>query len=464
MLLSQTLQHYKREDIRTAMVFFAANKELGVRYTDSFGKRPDVLNYPGDVLEFAKNRATSFHISEESWKNPLLLSSDLSRRQLDDLRTGWDLVLDIDCPVFEYSKISAYYTIKALWHHGIKSVSCKFSGNKGFHIGVPFESFPEKIGGIETRILFPEAPKKIAEYIKFLIKDPVSEAIIRLEKGSFQEVIRKTGIQAEKIVRKTTDDQGQTILRLDSDHFLAIDTILISSRHMYRMPYSLHEKSGLVSVPIDINNVLAFSREQAQPKNVVVTTKYMDRGSALKGEAAKLIIQAFDFAKPKETSEETPHEYEDLLGTEAVPESFFPPCINNISAGIKDGKKRALFILRNFLDCCGWEKDKIKDYVYAWNKRNPEQLRETIVKGQLRYAQAKKVPPPNCDNTAYYKDFGVCTPDNFCRRIKNPCQYAKLKTVLTRKNKKIRKKTAAKQTGEPMPAPAQNTQNARTYF
>jgi len=34
------------------------------------------------------------------------------------------------------------------------------------------------------------------------------------------------------------------------------------------------------------------------------------------------------------------------------------------------------------------------------------------------------VLPPNCDNCAYYKSFGVCKPDNFCKYIKNPANYA----------------------------------------
>lgn len=443
MFLSKSISYYKRADVREAMVHYAQDKEVGVRFGDSFAKRPDILSYPGDVLEFAKQRASSFHISEERWANPLQLHSDMSRRELDELRTGWDLVLDIDCAIFEYSKISAYFTVKALKHHGITCVSCKFSGNKGFHIAIPFESFPEKIGGKETRLLFPEAPRKIAEYIKFLIKDPVSNAILKLENGQFEKVVQKTGIELEKIAVIEKDELGNKVQRLNSDPFLAIDTILIASRHMYRMPYSLHEKSGLVSTPIDLDKILSFRRTDADPEKVKVEKNFLDQKNLVPGEAANLIIQAFDFSVPKnrDYDDEVEKIYKEFIETEAIPEHFFPPCIQNIQKGLKDGKKRSVFILRNFLECSGWDKDKIKEYIYSWNENNPEKLRETVIKGQLRYASAKKVPPPNCANTAYYKDFGICTPDNFCRRIKNPCQYAKFKVLLNKRHTKSRKKT-----------------------
>src|SRR3989344_6952788 len=154
------LKHYKHKEIQEAMVQQARNKEIGVRYGDSFGKRPDILSYPRDVLELALQNVTSFHASEELWSNPLNLGSNLTRKELDELRMGWDLVLDIDCPDWEFSKLTAHLFIKALQDNQVKSINCKFSGNKGFHIGVPFEAFPQEIGSQKTKDLFPEGPQK----------------------------------------------------------------------------------------------------------------------------------------------------------------------------------------------------------------------------------------------------------------------------------------------------------------
>ena len=168
--LSESLSYYKRRDVQKLILEHAQNKEIGVRFNDSFGKRPDILAYENDILESAKRGATSFHCSEETWTNPLQLNANLRRNELDELRSGWDLIFDIDCPYWNFSKLTAYVFIKALKNHGVDCVTVKFSGGKGFHIAVPFEAFPEKKYYIDgqhrdVKELFPEGPRKIAEYL-----------------------------------------------------------------------------------------------------------------------------------------------------------------------------------------------------------------------------------------------------------------------------------------------------------
>src|SRR3989338_4118927 len=104
---SALLLHYKRRDIQEAMVAHAKDREVAVKFGEKgFGKRPDMLQYPNDVKELGKSGATSFHISEERWKNPLALQPGMSKRQLDDLRIGWDLLIDVDTKFFEIAKIA----------------------------------------------------------------------------------------------------------------------------------------------------------------------------------------------------------------------------------------------------------------------------------------------------------------------------------------------------------------------
>src|SRR3989338_3689310 len=163
---STLLKYYKRRDIQEALIRHATNKEIGVCYGEGYGKRPDILTYPQEVLDLALNNATSFHCSEELWSNPLQINSTLSKADIGALRIGWDLVLDIDCAVVEYSKLCAELIIKFLQYCDVKDISIKFSGNKGFHIGIPFEAFPQQIKNVPTKDLFPEAPRRIALYIK----------------------------------------------------------------------------------------------------------------------------------------------------------------------------------------------------------------------------------------------------------------------------------------------------------
>ncbi|MFH0868483.1 MAG: DNA primase small subunit domain-containing protein, partial [Candidatus Woesearchaeota archaeon] len=439
--LNVTLSYYKRRDIQEEMIRAAKNREIAVKFDDKFGSRPDVLNNPNDVLELAKQKATSFHASEELWRNPLQLNLNMKKHEIADLRTGWDLVLDIDCSFYEYSKIAADLVIKALKFNDVKSTSCKFSGNKGFHIGVPFEAFPEKIRNDETKNMFPDAARRIAYYIKELIKKPLGEKIMQFEKNDFSRIVRKTNENPEKIKYYEKNKYGTNIPHLNAEPFLNIDTILISSRHLFRMPYSLHEKSGLVSLPLDPEDVLKFKKEDADPKNAKVSKfRFLDKEDVTKGDAKKLIMQAFDFSSKREDeiNAETKKDYEIK---DAMPETFFPPCVESIRNGLADGRKRALFVLINFLTSLGWGYKEIEDYLKEWNKKNTEPIRENYLLGQLRYhkTQKKKILPPNCNNNMYYVDIGACKPDNLCSKIKNPVSYAIRKSIFSRKDIKNKK-------------------------
>ena len=433
--LSTLLKHYKREDIQREIIDNAKDREVAIKFGDKgFGQRPDVLSNSNDIIELAKQGATSFHASEELWRNPLLLSPMMSRREMEDLRIGWDLVMDIDCPFLEYSTMAADLLIKALKYHNIKSISCKFSGNHGFHIGVPFEAFPAKVHDRETKLWFPDGAKAIAQYLATMIMPQLAKTM--LEKESLDAIMKKTGKRFNEVVKKGV---------FEPFSILSIDTLLISSRHLYRMPYSFNEKSGLVSVPINPDKILEFRKEIAIPANVRVSKfRFLDRKNAEKDEAKKLIVQAFDFNKKTEEGvRKNAENYEDVK--EAVPEQFFPPCINLILKGVTDGRKRSMFILVNFLSTLGWGYEQIEQKLEEWNKKNPEPLREVLIKGQTRYhkQQKKKVLPPNCANSMYYKDFRVCVPDNLCQKIKNPVNYSRIKIRYLEKEKKTSKKADA---------------------
>jgi len=428
--LSVLLRHYKRKEVQDLLIDHAQDKEVAVRYGEGFGKRPDVLQYPNDILEFVMKRASSFHASEELWFNPLQLNTGMKRNEIDDLRKGWDLVLDVDSKFFEYSRITANLIVQALQHHDVKSLSVKFSGNNGFHIGVPFEAFPDKVHDTETRLLFPEGPKRIAIYLKQMIKPHLKNALL-----TFHDL---------NTIRKNMGEDMKDGEEFNPFDVVDIDTVLISSRHLYRMPYSFNEKSGLVSVPILPDQILSFKREDATWDKINVGLKFIDRSIAEPNEARRLFVQAFDCTIEEENFDKL--EIKDFKGSEeAIPEEYFPPCIKNILKGLKDGKKRSLFILTNFLTCVGWKHDDIKTFLKEWNGRNEEVLKEGLIESHLSYHKRNKkiILPPNCDNKSYYKGFQVCTPDNFCPKIKNPANYALLKQKVMSehgKNKKVNKK------------------------
>lgn len=478
------LRFYKRKDIQDAMVAHAKDKEIGVRYTDSFGKRPDQLRYPKEILELALRGVTSFHASEELWENPLELESNKSKTELDGLRAGWDLVLDIDCIDWGFSKLTTALFIKALKEEGVKDISCKFSGNKGFHIGVPFEAFPKKIAGQDTKDLFPLAAQKISQYLldaitkKYYIKDnkvfftdkhsytldQLKEKFgerefiinsckncrkkIKFEREDISEFIcprcekrerdqkrfvkcDKCSILMEKIENKKTlcaCGSNEYNSNFDPESILEVDTVLISSRHLYRMPYSLHEKSGLVSLPISPDKVMGFEKEMARAETILAPMfVFLDRN--VTGESARrLLLQALDFkVKFEEEIERPKKEFAEPELNCPISEEYFPPCMRSLLPGIGDGKKRGVFILMNYLGKIGWSKPEIEVFLKSWNAKNKEPLREVYIKGQLHSFKAGDKLPPNCNNEAYYQGMGICRPDSFCPRIKNPVNYTLLR-------------------------------------
>jgi DNA primase catalytic subunit len=436
MHLSTVLSYYKRPEVQQALVENAKEKEIAVSFGGKgYGKRPDTLQYPGDVMAFVKQGVTSFHCSEELWNNPLMISTGAKRKELDKLRRGWDLVLDIDCPELVYSQIAGDLLVQAIKYHGIESVSVKFSGNHGFHIAVPFEAFPSTVHGTPTKDLFPEGPRKIAMYLGEMIREQLRDRLLQFH--DIGTIVQRTGREKDELVKNGM---------LDPFEVLKIDTVLIASRHLYRMPYSFNEKSGLVSIPIPVDKIMAFDKEQAKAENVKVDLKFLERKNIIPNEARKLLINSFDFVVKNTIRQSEKDEYEKTnksfdVPQEALSENLFPPCIKAISQGLKDGRKRAMFALVNFLQNVGWGHEQIEAYVREWNDKNPEPLRESEVEGHLRYHKQSRrgMLPPNC--RSFYEDLGVCHPDSVCNKVKNPVTYTTRRAWFINLEQKDVKKT-----------------------
>ena len=464
------LKHYKRKDVQQAIVEHVRDREVAARFDEQFGKRPDALQYGEDVLELAKQGATSFHCSEERWRNPLQLAPEMRVHELDALRSGWDLILDVDCKNWEYAKLITHLLVKLLRGFGVSTISVKFSGNKGFHIGVPFEAFPRKLHGKETRLYFPDGPRRIAAYLvnllgqQFLAMVPeknertLAAALgMKPEELSVMECgacgMKRQEARQELVCPKCEEriaseeryaacpkcgklmvkqqfgiagcigcGKREPVKRIAVERILEVDTLLISSRHLYRVPYSLHEKSGLVSVPVAADEVLSFERDAARPEAITTLPQFLTRDAQAE-EASSLFVQAFDFTQRR--SEPAERRMVEVPAT-AIGEEHFPPCIQRIAQGLGDGRKRAVFVLINFLRSVGWSMEQVEQYLRRWNERNTPPLRENYLVGQLRFARLKKpMLPPNCENAAYYQSMGIKCAENVCIKCKNPVTYAK---------------------------------------
>ena len=422
----------------------------------------------------------------------------MPKKEADELRQGWDLLIDIDCEHgMKYSAMAAKAITATFRQHGINNYGLKFSGSKGFHILVPWKAFPKEINGMDISNLFPEFPRKLVAYIRHYssrviqtmlpdefyekFKDKLksgyvckncgefADEYLRVEffcescniteeknfkdgKGALPKCYRckqkmqyrpkKKFVICQKCEISSIKDPENFSKDLDIFSLMGLDLVLVSPRHLFRMPYSLHEKSSLVSVVIDEKDLDIFIEDESYKERIADPLRIEIKDfmpDSKENEAAELVMQALDWSKDsgldKELEKKTEGKYSGFKAMELknIKDEQFPPCIKKILEGMKDGKKRALFMLINFFRSIGMEKALLEEKIYEWNEKNEEPLKKSYITSQLNWTyQRKPLLPPNCRDS--YRDLGVCFPDRTCDKIKNPVNYTVRKNFSANNN------------------------------
>ncbi len=421
------LAYYSRKDIQSAIYNFSQGRETVPRYGEGFGKRPDALQYESDILAYVQKGATSFHVSEELWHDPLQIVTGMSQEETNKLRKGWDLLIDIDSKYLDFSKITAQLIARAFEFHGIKNYGIKFSGSKGFHLIIPWQAFPEEFQNQETKNMFPEWPRMICLYLNNFIRD------------SLEKEIGKTTSTIFSSTAKFIKDE-------DAQKKVMPDLVLVAPRHLFRAPYSLHEKTALASIIVDKKTLEDFNPLHANPLGIR-PLNYLPE--ARKNEAKELLMQALEWhlEQEKEKKAGQPEKkinlgnrkFEDVE-IKYITEETFPPVIKNILKGLKeDGRKRAVFILITFFRSLNFPQEYIEKTLEEWNKKNYKPLKEGYIKAQIAWFQKqKKMLPPNFDSE-YYKAIGVYEMDALSEKTRNPAAYTQAKARMKMQEKIIKK-------------------------
>jgi hypothetical protein len=316
MNLRQVLDYYSRQDIQSFLMDFGKGREVvGVYKSGSYSARPGTIVYPQDILAMVKEGSLEFHCSLERWSQPMSLKMD----NYESLRSGWDIVFDLDCEVFEHGKIAAKVLSWALEKHGIKGYWLKFTGGTGFHFGITWESIPKTIDYKPAVRMFPELPRSIGLYLREYMRD-------RLER----ELLKSYQMEqlAEQVKRGVGEISGQSSI-LDPFKIVELDTVLLSPRHLFRMPYSLNKNSFLVSLPLKPSELEDFRREHADPLTQSIKVRKGLFEKAEHNEAEMLIAEAVDWASKRRRREERKAFYRETI-KEAVPKDLFPPCVKNM--------------------------------------------------------------------------------------------------------------------------------------
>ncbi|MBU0761181.1 MAG: hypothetical protein KJ600_04530 [Nanoarchaeota archaeon] len=482
-----TSLYYSNQKVQQAILEFAKDREVVPQYFEGFGKRPDMLQYQSDIDGLVRKGATSFHASEELWENPLSLNSEITQKEMTKLRKGWDLLIDIDSPFLDCSKIAAGLLIEALEQHDVKNYGVKFSGSKGFHLMISGKAFPKEFDDKKTKEMFPDWARVVCSYLMDYIRKDYNvmaseiltdfDAIKRrtkLTKEQLQEVrcnkcggvarkgsiaefscpvcgmnVKRKNIKITKRRLKCLSNDCAGILEIgDSEEFYycedckdqenenlqlnsskhpenfekfegvsaekvaSLDLVLVAPRHLFRMPYSLHEKTALASVVLSKNEIEKFSPKDADPLKVKVRN-FMPEN--VEGEAKKLLSKALDWGRGREIVqkeiEEKRYKGKSFENVEMknISEDMFPPAIKKLLKGLEEGRKRGLFVLITFLKAVGKTPEELNKSIREWNEKNEPPLKEGYVRSQIEWhlKQTKTIIPPNYSNDAFYRDIGI---------------------------------------------------------
>ncbi len=415
----QILKYYSQPFVQKAILETAKGRETVCAMEDRrYMRRPDTILYARDIEEKVKSGATSFHCSVERWSQPMQLSPDMKHEEIEQLRTGWDFILDIDAKgKIEHARIAASIILDFLRDMNVKA-GIKFSGSRGFHIGISCNAFPKKIDYKETRTLYPELPRAITCFLRDKISDYLLDELIK-EEGGVASLVKSV---------------GGSVSSLSPYMFVDLEKEW-GNRHLFRAPYSLNEKKWFASVPI--KSIHNFNIEDMKPEKVKEYIPFLDNKDE---EASELLVAASDWIS-KRKKHEKPKEKRKIIIKNRIPEEYFPPCIKNILSGLSDYRKRSVFTLATFLRNMNWSNEEIESLMHEWNERNKPPLRGISNQIKWHLNQTRKLLPANCKSELFYAE--ICRPDNNCKGLKNPINYP-FRIIKKKTHIKIKKKNSNK--------------------
>jgi ribosomal protein L37AE/L43A len=221
----------------------------------------------------------------------------------------------------------------------------------------------------------------------------------------------------------------------------SVDVVLVSSRHLFRTPYSLHEKTAFASIVLEKDEIENFTPSDADPLKITQPKSFMPDCES--EEARELLLEALRWGRenaPKEQVKKYEGKGIDMKGL-TITENMYPPIIKILLKGIpKDGRKRALTLLLSFFTSLEFPQDFIEEKIEEWNKKNYQPLKQGYIKSQIMWSMKNKRLPPNYDKPIY-KEFGIRNPPQ--PGMKNPINFT-IKKAMQARAGTFRKKTESK--------------------
>jgi len=395
---------YSREDVAEALYYFMKGRECMALYFNKV-ERPFILPKP-DVLVGSAGDCTSFHASIERYDTDVVI--DVKNHKV----IGRDLVIDIDTedtkiPGYKVASVLLYDLLSTLSEIGINNFYVKYSGNRGFHIVFPYEYLPKEVFNVNVQ----ENWQYLYRAFIQLIEDVLRESYVKL----FPNLARE--IPFEKVIK--------------------VDKQVVSPRHMIRVPYSLNEKTGFVSVILPIEALKDFN-----PYNYA--THYKAKVWIPELQKSREFTVLFELAIVNQLFIEREDKIEllSLLSNTSRrrsikienEEELYPPCIKNLLKGVEPGmRNNAMFTLIHFFkNAFGKSPEEIYNIITEWNERNKEPLKEREIEYAIQYHSTRTYTTFSCQKMREVFGTLICQPDEICKCIKNPVSYPRVKSKLAK--------------------------------
>jgi len=231
--------YYCNQDVLEALYLQCKNREVFLRGTEFVSSRPLSVSSSEElrslIERYAQNRVSGVFASIEVFSNPLDPST----------RTSWDLAIDLDGEHLDHLKKCVLNVAGVLQIFKISCLKIKFSGRRGFHIVIPGAAFDIFMNDSEFIEAYPNVPRAICRFI-------------------------------------------EASLRPDQKKMVTFDYDLYQTRRVLRLAYSLHEETGLVSLPLSLDQISTFKPEDALPSRVEIDYKWLKTDAKI-GEAWDLM-------------------------------------------------------------------------------------------------------------------------------------------------------------------------------
>jgi len=407
---------YSNKEIRELLYNFFSHREVMVRTAQNKVIRPAPVINEADIMALVNIGAISFHASIDKYDQERIGEGTYNI-------VGRDLVVDIDIKYlpkdlgYEHPYELAKEIVKVMYDHVLSRMHCKslwikYSGNRGFHIVIPYEEIPKTILGLpfnEYALVFHRSLLLLLKYIAY----------------SYLE---------DSVLMDTRET-------VTSEDIVDIDLQIASPRHMIRAPYSVHEKTGLVSVVVPIKGLMSFDIESAKPpidEIIPLPSEYIENNEFIEDILVyTFIVSSSEFRLENVFRElslkklakkiRTRHAYYRKKLSKINYEDIYPPCVRRMLEGLEDGRKRSLFHLTTFFKAIGLPADEVLLKLKEWNQKNKEPLSDKMIEYTVKYHydENRKYLPYSCQRIK--EEFGdtICKPDKYCKlyQVKHPLSY-----------------------------------------